>query len=445
MSDPFKAYDIRGVYQRDIDEEFALNLGKAIGTYLKGEKIVVARDGRKSGDKLYPALIKGILSTGKNVVTIGKVSTPQFYFSLYSGTACGGVIITASHNPKEYNGFKICSENAVPIFKENGLEEIKQIMNKKEFNKKTPGHLIQKTINEEYVNEIKKLTKPIHRSYKILADTGNGMGILEVKALKKIFGEKIHLEVMFAEIDGTFPNHECNPAINANLKQIVAKIKKEEFDFGVAFDGDADRVIFVTNEGDIIPADIMIGIIGSNILKEGERAGYEVRSSRAVKEILEENKIESFLFASGAPYIKKGMKKNSVQFAGEKSGHYVYQKLHYTDSSIYTIINVLNILDKTNKTLKELSSPLIEKYANSGEINYEVNDPNYALKEIKKEFTNEAKEILEIDGISVYSDEYFFNVRKSNTEPLVRVNIEGNRENIVKELKEKIEHIISRA
>lgn len=445
MSNPFKAYDIRGIYQKDIDEEFALNLGKAIGTYIKGQKIVVARDGRKSGDTLYAALIKGILSTGKNVVAIGKVTTPQFYFSLYSGTAAGGVIITASHNPKQYNGFKICSENAVPIFKENGLAKIEEIMNKKQFNKNSPGHLIQKTINEEYINEIKKISKPLKKQYKILADTGNGMGILEVRALKKIFGEQVHLEVMFAEVDGNFPNHECNPAINDNLKQIVNKIKKSEFDFGVAFDGDADRVIFITNQGQIIPADIMIGIIGSNILREGERVGYEVRSSRVVKEILEKNKIQHFLFPSGAPYIKEGMKKNGVQFAGEKSGHYVYQNLHYTDSSIYTIINVLNIIDKTGKTLEEIAKPLIEKYSNSGEINYEVNDPEYALRAIKKEFEEEAKEILEIDGISIYTDNFFFNVRKSNTEPLIRVNIEGNKKEIVNDLKEKIEHIISRA
>jgi len=446
VNNPFKAYDIRGIYPQEINEQFALQLGKAIGTYIKGKKIVVARDGRQSGDKLYPALIKGILTTGTNVVTIGKVSTPQFYYALYSGTADGGVMITASHNPKAYNGFKICRANAEPVFKENGLQKIEKIMRKQHYSEeKKQGEIIERIINQDYVKSMKKLAKTLTKKFTILADTGNGMGILEVKALKKIYGEKLTVKVMFPEIDGNFPNHECNPTVKENLEKIVKEIKKRRVSFGIAFDGDADRVVFITSDGLIIPSDIITGIIGSEFVKKGEKAGYEVRSSRTVNELFEKKGIIGQLYPSGHAYIKERMKKDRARFAGEKSGHYFYQNLHYTDSSLYTIINMLEILDRKKISLKKIAQPIVEKYANSGELNYEVNDTDVAIRVVKNEFSSLAEKMLEIDGVSIYTKNYFFNIRKSNTEPLVRVNIEGNNKDIVKELQERIERLISRA
>ena len=437
---PFKAYDIRGVYPNQVNEELAYDIGRALPLLLKCKTIVVGRDGRTSSNSLYDSLIRGLLESGITVINIGQCSTPQFYYAIYSSSVDGGVMITASHNPKEYNGFKICEANAKPIFKENGLPKLQLLIEQGQFKiGMNKGQVIEKNIQEEYTQFFSRLKKESF-AFSVLVDTGNGMGTYEMQAIKKILSNS-KFEVLFEKVDGSFPNHECNPIIEKYYSVLQKKLREGKFNFGIAFDGDADRITFFTEKG-MIPPDLITGLIGSRYAKAGEKVGFEVRTSQAVPIVLEAENIIPCLYPSGHAYIKQNMIKDGAVFAGEKSGHYFYQVLHNTDSSLFTLINIVHILSVEGKSLDELIAPLRDPFANSGEMNYTVNDANKVLKNIEKEFS--FLDIKKIDGISCYDEDFFFNVRKSNTEPLVRVNIEALSQKKVNELKESIERIISR-
>lgn len=443
--DPFKAYDIRGMYPEEVDEVFAYELGKAVATFLKAKVLVVGRDARASSDELYKSLVCGIAETGTNVISIGKVSTPLFYFALYSSAVDGGVMITASHNPAEYNGFKICSANAKPVFIENGLQDIKKIMQEQTYNEsKKIGHIIKKDYFRKYIEHFSNLAIPLQEKHKILIDTGNGMGILEARALKAIYEDKLTVKTLFPTINGTFPNHECNPIKIENMTALVSELKKGRYELGAGFDGDADRAVFFTKQGEMVPPDLVTALLAPFVAKKHDKIGYEVRSSQAVKKELEKYELRPLLFPSGHAYIKQHMVKEGAVFCGEKSGHYFYHNLHNTDSSLYTVMHMLEILDSTKKTMEELVTPLQEAYASIPEQNYTVHNPDTALQQLKETFSKEAKELLEIDGVSIYADHYFFNARKSNTEPLVRVNIEADDQETLKKVKERIEKVIGR-
>lgn len=439
----FKAYDIRGLYPSQVNEELAYEVGKATATFLNAKDIVVGRDCRISSKPLFDALIKGILETGTNVIDLGLISTPQLYFSLYTSDIDGGIMITASHNSKEYNGFKICSKGAHTIFKDNGFDEIQQIIASKKFkSSKVPGEIVQDDIQALYLQYFSNKGFPLSRKWKLAVDLGNGMGSYDINVLRKIFGPQLELDVLFEEMDGTFPNHQANPIIEKNMTTLKEKLQNKKYDFGIGFDGDADRIAFFLSDGTMVPGDLMIGVLGSRIAKKGEKVGFEVRTSQAVKEILEKKKIIPLLYPSGRSYIIDRMRRDDAIFAGEKSGHYFYKELAYTDSPLMTVINMLKILDNENHNLEEDVQPLIEKYFSSGEINYDVSDPDKALKTVEDFFFSKADKVLKIDGVSVYTEFYFFNIRKSNTESLVRLNIEGNSPQIVEEIKEQIEKLI---
>ena len=223
------------------------------------------------------------------------------------------------------------------------------------------------------------------------------------------------------------------------------ELKEGDYDFGIGLDGDSDRVVFFTTRGVMIGPDIMTAILGGFVGKSGDRIGYEVRSSQAVVEYLKKKKLKPRLYKSGHAYIKEAMKKEGTVFAGEKSGHYFYQKLHNTDSPLLTILYILNILEKTKKTVAELAAPLTEEYIDSDEMNYTVNNSDNAISKVKEHFKGFAKKIIEMDGVSIYTDDYFFNVRKSNTEPLVRVNIEANTQATLRQVRIAIERILARS
>ncbi|MCA9478035.1 MAG: phosphomannomutase/phosphoglucomutase [Nanoarchaeota archaeon] len=439
---PFKAYDIRGIYPQQVNEDLAYDVGRAFPMLLEMKTVVVGRDGRLSSDSLFDSLLKGLLESGTNVVDLGQCSTPQFYYALYSSDIDTGVMITASHNPKEYNGFKICKANAVPLFKENGLPKLQSLIEHGQFKVGArKGSYIKKDIQHDYNDFfLKKKGEKKTFSFNILVDTGNGMGTYEMTALKELFKDS-HFDILFEKVDGHFPNHECNPVIEKHYEVLKKKLHEGKYDFGMAFDGDADRITFFTEQG-LVPPDLITGIIGSNLAKEGEKVGYEVRTSQAIPQLLEKKKIVPCLYPSGHAYIKQHMVQDGAVFAGEKSGHYFYQQLHNTDSSLFTVMQMLHILSSKAKTLSELVKPLQESFVNSGEINYTVTSPDTVLEKVKQEFSN--LDVKIIDGVSAYGDGFFFNIRKSNTEPLVRVNIEAKTKEKVKKIKEKIEKIIAR-
>lgn len=439
--EPFKEYDIRGIYPYEVDEDFAYNLGKAVVEFLGAKKLVIGRDGRKSSDKLFKSLIEGITSKGCDVINIGRCSSPQFYFELFSGTSDGGIMITASHNPKEYNGFKVCGENAKSIYLKNGLLDIKKLMEFDLSEEKIKGHIVNKNIFNNYVNFFSKLAKPLNKKLKIIFDTGNGMGICEVKSLKKIYGENIEETILFPIIDGDFPNHECNPTKMENVSSLIEEMKKEKYDLGFAFDGDADRVVCFLSNGMKIPSDVLNYIIAKNHCSKGDKVGCDIRTNHAVVSRLEKDGFKVIVYPSGHSLINNMMGKDDCKLAGEKSGHYFYQKLHNNDSSLFSIMNIIEFYckEKIDDIVFEIKN---ERFA-LDEINYSVVNKDKAISLIEKEFSK--FEILKIDGLSVITDEIHFNVRKSNTEDLLRLNIDGISEKVVRDNIKLIEKIISRA
>jgi len=444
MSNPFKAYDIRGIYPEEVDGNFAFLLGQATATFLNASSMVVGRDMRTSSQELYDEVIAGIQSTGCHVFSLGLVSTPQFYFSLFTSTHDGGIMVTASHNPKDYNGFKICGPNADTIFIDAGLPDIERIMASKQVKTATrPGRCQEKNILPAYTKYFANKTTPLSKTYRVLTDTGNGMGSLELDTLENIYPAHISLTKLYNELDGNFPNHESNPIKEELYTTLARQLQEGNYDFGIATDGDADRVTFWLPDGRMVPPDIIIALIGSRLARKGERVGFEVRTSRAVPEILHEHEIIPCRYSSGRPYIKAGMERDGAIFAGERSAHYLYQELHNTDSTLLTILHILHLMDEEQKTLAELALPLM-KYPSSGEINLTLERKDAGIAAVKKEFANEAKDILEIDGVTVFGEDYFFNVRKSNTEPLLRFIVEADTPERVKELRLRIERILSR-
>ncbi len=437
---PFKMYDIRGIYPQEVDENLAYELGKAVSVFLKAKKLVVGRDGRASSDVLYKKLVEGITLMGCDVVNIGRCSTPQFYFELFRGTADGGIMITASHNPKEYNGFKICGPNARPIYAENGFDEIQELIKKSKYDEVfRKGEILNKQIFEDYVTYFSSKSVEIKKPLKIIIDTGNGMGICEVKALKKIMGSSIDETVLFPVIDGNFPNHECNPIKKDNVKELLEEMKKNRYDLGFAFDGDADRVVCFTSSGLMIPPDIMTAILAKVVCKEGDKVGFEVRTSQSVVEELNDDGFKGQLYPSGHSLIKKHMVKDGTVFAGEKSGHYFYRDLSFTESSLYTVINIIKFYLEND--LEKVAKKIINRRYSIEEKNYVVSDKEKALEVIEKSFEGEK---VNVDGLSIYTEDYFFNIRKSNTENLIRLNVEGANDTIVNEVVKKIETILAR-
>ncbi len=440
----FKAYDIRGIYPTDVNEELAYNVGKALVTFLQAKTIVVGRDCRESSQPLHKAFIKGVTSLGCSVIDLGLISTPQLYFKLYTDSSMdGGVMITASHNPKEYNGMKICKKHAIPLFGEYGFQELQEIIEKEAYQSvaDTPGTVQTEDIQEAYTTYFKEKVKGSSRPLKLLIDCGNGMGTKEVRALRKIYPQH-HIETMYEEMDGSFPNHEANPIVKEHMAELMGRMKTEQFDYGIGFDGDADRIAFFLDTGEMVSPDILTGVIGRNCAKAGEKVGFEVRTSQVVADILTQKRIIPLLYPSGRAFIMNRMREDKAVFAGEKSGHYFYQELNYTDSALYTLIKVLELVE--DRTLNALVEPLEDAFVRSGEMNYKVKDADASLKNIEEKFFKKADKILKIDGVSVYTESYFFNVRKSNTEPLVRINIEGTGPQVVEEIQHELEKLLVR-
>ncbi|MEA3399182.1 MAG: hypothetical protein U9R00_01565 [Patescibacteria group bacterium] len=443
MKEVFHAYDIRGKVPEDINPDFAFKLAKAVATVLKPTNIVVARDNRNSSEELSEAIIKSLRSVGVSVVDIGLASTPQFYFSLITSYADGGIMITASHNPKEFNGFKICGPKAEAIFSENKLPEIKKVFEEENFIEESDrkGKLMSESINEKYETHFTKKYRSLSRKFKVLVDTGNSLGIIDTNILKKIFGDNLEIDILFEELNGDFPYHDANPVIPKNMDVLMTRLedKKKDYDLGFAFDGDGDRVVFFLTGGKMIPPDLITALIGENIAQKGDLVAYEVRTSRLVENYLKEKGIITKKYRAGSAFMKQYAKKDNAVFVGEKSGHYIYKSTNYTDSPLLTIILILELIDKKNKSLNELVEPLMTS-STIPETNYKVDDSDKIINLIKKEFSED--KIEEIDGLSVYSEKYFFNIRKSNTEELIRLNLEADSDDIVNTILEKINSII---
>ena len=437
MAGIFKAYDIRGIYGDDLTEDVAYKIGKAFVTFLKCKKVVVGMDMRPHSTPLFEQLAKGITELGADVINVGVCSTPMSYYANGTLGADASIMITASHNAGEWNGFKLCREQAIPISGATGIMDLEQIINDNAFDApaETPGSISEAEIIKPYADYIQSLVS-LPRKVKVAVDFANAMGIYEHVATEGL----LETVPLFDELDGTFPNHEANPLKLDTLEDLQALVRESGAEFGVAYDGDADRAGFVDDKGDVVPMDIITALIGQSMLQDEKGVVfYDLRSSWSVKEVIEENGGTPMMSRVGHAFIKAQMRDNDAIFAGELSGHYYFQANYFAESSSLAALRVAQIVADSGKPLSELVKP-IQRYFASGEINSEVADPKAVLDGMKTRFTDAT--ITELDGVTVEYDDWWFNVRMSNTEPLVRLNLEAKNEDLMATKRDEILELI---
>ena len=436
----FKAYDVRGVFNETITPEVGFKVGAAFASYVDSDEIIVGHDGRISNDEMFTAVSSGIQIMNKSVLYVGTVPTDLVY-TLSGIKNLPGLIITASHNPKQYTGFKFCDKGAVAIGQETGLGEIKKIA--KNFNENFKISNLPKEINmvDLYLEHFKKIVKTteISEKVKFCIDGGNGVLGSIIQDLSKTY--KLSYEGLFMDVDGNFPNHPADPSDENNLLDLKNKVLSNNLDFGVAFDGDADRSVFIDDKGNLISGSLMTCIISDWLLeKQSEiKIVHNVNVQPSVIEYLKSKGVETIRSKVGHSYIKKIMRDNDADFGGEHSAHFYLRENFYADSGILTLLIFLKILSEKN--IK--SSELLKKYEfmpSSGEINFTVQDVGLSLNKIENTFEGDFDKL---DGISYFSDDFWFNVRGSNTEPMLRLNAEAIDQKTLDNLIVKISNIIS--
>ena len=440
----FKAYDIRGIYGQDLNEDTFYKIARAYAQFVQlcGKRVVVARDCRKSSDSLFQAFAKGLVDEGVHVLDIGMASTPMSYFANGTLKADGSVMITASHNTKEWNGCKLCRANAVPISGATGIKDIEKIVAGMSGNEPPMGvgSVTKVDVAKEYaahVREFAHMKRPLHVAF----DFANGMGIAESAASKD--QTMLTHDDLFGDFDGDFPNLDANPLHVETLKDLQNLIKANpgKYAFGVAFDGDADRAGFVDEKGDVIPMDFTTALIAQDMLKNfpGAACFYDLRSTKMCEETIAAAGGRPMMSRVGHSFIKQQMRENDAVFAGELSGHYYFKANFTAESSSMATYALANIVSASDKPLSELIAPL-RKYAQSGEINTKtVTPPAEILAKIKANYAGKAK-VFELDGVSVDAWEaegWWANVRMSNTEPLVRLNLEGKTPEIMEKKRDE--------
>jgi phosphomannomutase len=415
----FKAYDIRGIYGEQLNEDTAYKIGRAFVVYV-GSKIVVARDNRLSSNSLFEALARGINDQGGDVYDIGLSTSPMFYYAVSNLDCDGGIIITASHNPSNYNGFKMVRGDAMPLSGEDGIDEIKRLVEKNDFVSLEKGKIYTKDIARDYINSFERKK----HNLKVVVDTANSVsGLIVGEMLSGV--QLLHI---YSELDGNFPNHEPNPLKEENIKDLREKVLEYGADMGISFDGDGDRVFFIDERGELISSDLIIALIAKLIDK---KTLYDPRCSNIVKETAK----ESVMYRVGHSFIKQKMKNDDIFFGGEYSGHYyLKQGSSYYESPYFVIYKLFEAME--NKKLSELIAPF-KKYYHSGELNFEVKDKQSVLEEIEKEYSS--GRINKIDGIRIDFDDWWFLLRGSNTEPVLRLIVEAKSKEL---LEDKIKDLV---
>tara|TARA_Y100000034_G_C6909547_1_gene423503 strand:+ start:9385 stop:10713 length:1329 start_codon:yes stop_codon:yes gene_type:complete len=423
MTEIFRAYDIRGTYPKEINEDIAYKTGKAFVKFLNCKHIVIGYDMRTSSIKLFKSLTKGITDMGCDVTNIGLTSTPISYFANGFLKADASIMITASHNPQQYNGFKLCKDNATPIGQGTGMEEIKDLAKQDIEISETKGKLQELDIKPEYFKFLKQHCNNI-KPLKVVIDAANAVSSITAKDIIDMTG--CTLIPLFFELDGSFPNHEANPLKYETLKALQQKVIDEKADLGVAFDGDADRVGFVDEKGNIISGDIITGLIAKELLKQNPNSKilYDLRSSWTTKETIEQNNGIAVECRVGHAFIKRQMKEENAIFGGELSSHFYFKQNYNAECSDLAMLMILKLISEQDKSFSEIVKP-IQKYFASGEINSKVSDKNKKIKQLEEKYQGGARIISWLDGITVRNTDWWFNVRPSNTEPLLRLNLEA--------------------
>ncbi|MFQ5499026.1 MAG: phosphomannomutase/phosphoglucomutase [Candidatus Zixiibacteriota bacterium] len=428
----FKAYDIRGTCPDQVNVDTAYSIGAALAAYLKPESLAVGRDMRLSSDELFDALARGINDQGVDVIDLGLISTDGLYYAVGKHGYHGGIMITASHNPKEYNGFKVCRKNAEPLSGQTGLSQVLELIQKDACATKAPtrGSIVRKDIDEEYANHcLSFIDSSKIRPYKVVIDAGNGMA---GKTLPPVLSRlPIDVTPLFFELDGSFPNHPASPIEIENLAALQKEVAARGADFGAAFDGDADRMFLVDSDGKQLGGDMVTALVSKSLLAKhpGETILYNLICSRAVPELVERSGGKAIRTRVGHALIKPLMKKHDAIFGGEHSGHFYFRENWFADSGLIAFLVCLELLSIENRPLNELVRE-IDPYVRSSEINSRVDSISKKIEQVAKAFAD--GKVDDEDGLTVQYDNFWFNLRPSNTEPLLRLNVEADNEDILR-------------
>jgi phosphomannomutase len=442
----FKAYDVRGLYPEELDEAGAEAIGRAYVEQFEPRRMAVGRDMRLSSPAMQEALMRGATSAGADVLDLGLVGTEMVYFAVGSLELDGGAMVTASHNPKQYTGMKLVRRGALPVGGESGLLDVRdRAVSESDtagssYRTRPEGAIEQHDIWPAYVDRVLSFVEvPALKPLKVVIDAANGMaGTMLPPVLERLPIDAVRC---YFEPDGSFPNHEPNPLLPENREFIVRKTLEEGADLGVAFDGDADRCFFVDDTGEFVPGDFVTALFAETLLEKepGAKIIYDVRASRAVPDTIERAGGVPLVNRVGHAFIKARMRKEDAAFAGEVSGHYYFRDFSQADSGVVPFLLMLELISKKGR-LSEVLAPLRSRYFITGEINTPVPDVALKLQELKERFAD--GRVSHLDGISVDYDDWHFNVRPSNTEPLLRLNLEATSEELMEQKRDEVLEVI---
>jgi phosphomannomutase len=465
----FRAYDIRGIYSKEINEKIAYKIGRAVAEFLisetqassfkletpstsfrkmkevEPEYLVIGRDNRLSSEKLFKVLCEGVRDQGVNVIDTGISTTPMLYFAVAKWKTIGGIMITASHNPPQYNGFKIVRDRGISVGEKSGLEKIKKLAEKDKFQDWNRGQIQSKEIFRAYIKNILSLaeTRTIN-PFKIVVDTSNGTAGLVIPELFKkmpacLADRRVNLIHIFAKLDGSFPNHNPNPANPENTRALQEKVLSEKADLGIAFDGDGDRIFFIDEKGERINPNLIFALLLKNFFPNQGKILYDVTSSRIVKEEIRETGNIPICSEVGHTFVKEKMREEDIIFGAESSGHYYFKDNYFIESPFIVLLKVLGILSKTKMPLSELVKPFQKYYQER--INIRVKNLKEKIKEIEKKYKKGAK-ISYLDGLSVEFEDWWFNIRPSHTEPVIRLTIEVQAKELLEQKKKELNELL---
>jgi phosphomannomutase len=438
----FKAYDVRGLYPAEINEDAARLIARGFVTYLGAKRIAVSRDMRLSSPSIAAAFIDGATAQGADVVDYGMMGTDMMYFAVARDGLDGGVQITASHNPGEYNGIKMVRREAFPLSGEAGINDIRDMISAGTLPAPaaTRGSVTTMNVIDDYVKHVMSFIDPaIIKPFNVVLDAGNGMaGVIAPRLFDEL---PCKVTKLCFEVDGSFPNHEANPLIEENRRDIVERVIRDKADIGIAWDGDADRCFFIDGDGQFIAGDFVTALLGEAALLKhpGAKIVYDVRASYAVKDTAARLGGTALMNRVGHAFFKQRMREEGAIFGGEVTGHYYFRDYFFADNGFIPALLILELMSRKGQTLSELLAPLRAKYFISGEINTKLNDMSLIagkLNELESKYAD--GNIYRMDGVSVEFPDWHFNVRSSNTEPMLRLNLEATTQALMEQKRDEV-------
>ena len=442
----FKAYDIRGLYPGEIDEEVARSVGRGFVSYLQAKRIGVSRDMRVSSPPLAAAFIDGATQQGADVVDYGMMATDMLYFASVTDSLEGGAQITASHNPGEYNGIKMVRQGAQPLSGDAGIGDIRDMIagDRLPAPAARRGTVSSRTILPQYVDKVLSFIDPsLIKPFNVVADAGHGMaGLVAPKLFERL---PMKVTTLCFNIDGTFPNHESNPLLEENRRDITAEVVRQKADIGIAWDGDADRCFFLDGTGEFISGDFVTALLAEAFLlkQPGSTIIYDLRASHAVRDTVARLGGRALMNRVGHAFIKQRMRAEDGVFAGEVTGHYYFRDFYYADNGFIPALLILELMSKKNKPLRDLLQPYRDRYFISGEINTTLKSMDDVPKKLSAiESRYKDADLAKLDGVSVDYPEWHFNVRASNTEPLLRLNLEAATPELMEQKRDEVLEVI---